>query len=545
MTATGTRTTNSSKLLPSSPSLDEIHRHALVQKNTKQIHHHYHAKFCFHALCRRSNQNVILSPILLVVAGLLARNLYFLQSTTTDIREDFYSVSHLLEDSKTNDTGTNINNQTDLWNDTSLFQEPPIPVPWPIESDGCNAEDGTRPYCQFHNFLIDLSRVNSLSIGGESLVLSDNSNETRSVMGQAEDDEYLHYLHGAFQSFTEQKAVFPTDQDLPTFAYVNDVLNSLQVIDVNDTSTFIWNCTRFFSGTTLFIQRYEYVNLYHTLTDWWNTWTVYRHLQPTEIANVAVIFLDGHPAGNLDPVWTTLFGESLHLRRLDDSNYQAKQTAHLCFERAMLVPPGYISLLWPKQVPEGGLYDPRAHEMMKDFVDFFLSKLKLTHVHKIPGRVVVIDRKPYLAHPRSQLVDDRSLNNLPEVAEVLLQKIPNVTSVLVLQLHNMTFREQVEAVREAEVLVGVHGAGLTHLVFMDDASHVVEFQMNLDFFVHLAQCKSGQVTLHQIPFVSESVPDTFLDEFFLPTFAKIYGLDERIASESDPVTTNVTTEVLQ
>jgi hypothetical protein len=89
----------------------------------------------------------------------------------------------------------------------------------------------------------------------------------------------------------------------------------------------------------------------------------------------------------------------------------------------------------------------------------------------------------------------------------------------------MTFHEQVQAVREAEVLVGVHGAGLTHLVFMDYDSHVVEFEMNLNFFVHLAQCKFGQVTLHQIPFMGTTIPQILLRKHFLPTFAKIYGLD--------------------
>jgi Glycosyltransferase 61 len=528
-------------LPPSSTSLGENHGHTLLQEKSTRIPRH--GEFCVRTLGRRSSHKVFLPAILLVVSVLLARNLSFHQSSVADNQNDFYYVSHMIEDAKTNDTGTNINTENELWNDTSLAHLPLPTVPWPIESDGCNIEDGTRPYCKFHNFLIDLSRVNSVSIGGESLVPSDN-NETRTVMGQAEDDEYLYYLPGAFQSFSARKAVFPIDQYLPSFAYVNDVLNSLQVIDINETPPVDMNCTRFFSGSTLFIQRYEYVNLYHTLTDWWNTWTVYRHLQPAEIANVAVVFLDSHPAGNLDHVWTALFGESVHLRRLDDSNFHTNQTANnLCFERAMLVPPGYISLLWPQPVPDGGLFDPRAHEMMKDFVYFFLDKMRLTHVHKIPGRVVIIDRKPYLAHPRSQLVDDRALNNLPEVADAILQKIPNVTSVLILQLHNMTFREQVEAVREAEVLVGVHGAGLTHLVFMDDASHVVEFQMNLDFFVHLAQCKSGQVTLHQIPFIAESVPESFLDEFFLPTFAKIYGLEERMASESDSITTYVRTKV--
>jgi hypothetical protein len=88
----------------------------------------------------------------------------------------------------------------------------------------------------------------------------------------------------------------------------------------------------------------------------------------------------------------------------------------------------------------------------------------------------------------------------------------------------MTFREQVEAIREAEVVVGNHGAGLSHLVFMDQGSHVIEFQMNnLMFFVHLTECKGGQVTLHQLPDVRSSVSDEYLNTLLLPKFFDIYG----------------------
>ena len=472
---------------------------------------------------------------IVAVALLLGRNLYFYPSTVADdIPEDFYVISYLVTKNITIDNETEI-----IRNIVDRVQQPHLPPPpWPIETDGCYAEDGTRPFCQFHKLLIDLSRVESTSLGGEYLFPDENNNhdnETRYVMGQTEEDEYLAYRPGAFQLFTNRNTTLPTDFAVGTFKYVTNVLNALQIIHANninnntsnnDAPLNEWNCSSYYAGTTLFIQRYEYVNLYHTLTDWWNTWTVYRHFQPHDIANVAVVFLDAHPHGTLDAVWTTLFGTSIHLRRLGQDNVhtqqQQRQNSQLCFERAMLVPPGYISLLWPEEPPMGGMYDSRPNEMMNDFVDFVLHQLNLTHVRKIPGHVVLIDRKPYIAHARSQSVDDRIIHNLPEVADALLQNIPNVTSVRIVQLHDMTFLEQVEAVREAEVLVGVHGAGLTHLVFMDRASHVVEFQMSLNFFVHLAQCKHGQVTLHQIPFLGATVSEFLLHQHFLPTFSKIY-----------------------
>jgi Glycosyltransferase 61 len=92
----------------------------------------------------------------------------------------------------------------------------------------------------------------------------------------------------------------------------------------------------------------------------------------------------------------------------------------------------------------------------------------------------------------------------------------------------MTFREQVKAIREAEVLVGNHGAGLSHLVFMDNNSHVIEFEMNfLRFFNHLSACKQGCVTLHQLPDVRGSISDGYFNNLLLPEFLRIYGIPQQ------------------
>lgn len=408
------------------------------------------------------------------------------------------------------------------------------PPPWPAMTDGCAAEGGIRPYCIFHNLLVDLSRVSSNATGGEPLFAAEGEGQSsKGAMGQSEEDELLAYQPGAFRilaapdnkpflNFTGNSSLY--------FHYVNDVLSSLLVVNVpNESAVTIkdQNCTSYFYGTTLFIKRFEYVNYYHTLTDWWNTWTVYRHLPERDVAHFAVVFLDAHPEGGLDPVWTTLFGKAVHLRRLDDDNLRPRQQERLCFQRALLVPAGYTSHLWPIEPPFGGWGDDRTYEMMNHFVDFVLERFRLTHVRKVPGRVVIIDRKPYVAHPRSLPFDDRSLNNLPDVARKLAAKVPNVTSVRVVQLHNMTFRDQLEAIREAEVLVGSHGAGLSHLIFMDNDSHVIEFEMSsLTFFNHLSACKQGRVTLHQLPDVRGSISQGYLNNLLLPEFFRIYGIDE-------------------
>jgi glycoprotein 2-beta-D-xylosyltransferase len=370
--------------------------------------------------------------------------------------------------------------------------------PYPVRESGCFAEmtySGYRPYCRFRHLRLDPTKVASVAVGGERL---------EEVMGQKEGDEYLSYQPGAFVSL--EKLSLP---DVPRgrFHYLNDVLDTMEDAG-NNANELNATCSSFVPGATLLIQRYEYVNLYHTMTDWWNTWTVYRHLEADQ-KNTRIVFLDAHPAGNLDQVWTTLFGETYRVRK----HFSSKT----CFETALMVPAGYISHLMQWECTKPSLMD--------EFVDFVLEKFDLQSVTKIPGRVVIVDRKPYIAHPRSTMghANDREIRNLEEVAKWIEDTMPEVTSVQILQLHNMTFKEQLLAVREAEILIANHGAGLTHLLFMDTETHVIEFGRALDFFGKLMSWKT-RVSYYELPEVRFEISATYFASTLVPTLSKIYRL---------------------
>ena len=48
----------------------------------------------------------------------------------------------------------------------------------------------------------------------------------------------------------------------------------------------------------------------------------------------------------------------------------------------------------------------------------------------------------------------------------------NGADVHIVRFESMTFAEQLKEVRQASVLIGVHGAGLTHLLFMSPGSYL-------------------------------------------------------------------------
>lgn len=385
-------------------------------------------------------------------------------------------------------------------------------------SGGCNTElmmGGRRPYCRFANLMVDQDKIQSTMKGGEAL---------DQVRGQGEDDEMLTYQRGAFTSFVpslEQIVIPPPDRSM--FYYVNDVLEAFTIVDENAANTTALtgndHCSNTIPGVTLFLQRYEYVNLYHTMTDWFNTWLAYREFGSDNVAGV--VFLDAHPAGSLDDAWTTLFGNTVQ-------RAQRLTATKSCFESAVLVPAGYASQIYAA-ANATRCADP---DLMTQFVDFVLDRFDLQETRTIPGRVVLIDRRPYTAHARSSTntnsstttststTDDRIIENMYAVARSINGLVPEVTSVQVLQLHTMTLRAQIQAVREAHVLIGNHGAGLTQLLFLDKDTYVLEFSRFNKHFVELCQWKE-RVTHYMLPGVKFGIDAEYALFVLLPILGSI------------------------
>jgi hypothetical protein len=102
--------------------------------------------------------------------------------------------------------------------------------------------------------------------------------------------------------------------------------------------------------------------------------------------------------------------------------------------------------------------------------------------------VVVVDRVPYLAHPRTKLkMTQRVVANLKELAMGLPEHFSNMNyttpvTVKVVTLVHDELGDQIKSIREADVLVANHGAGLTHSIFLDESAHVVELSCQNGFF---------------------------------------------------------------
>ena len=128
--------------------------------------------------------------------------------------------------------------------------------------------------------------------------------------------------------------------------------------------------------------------------------------------------------------------------------------------------------------------------MAEEFSDFVLQKYNLQSIQPIRGNVVIIDRQPYISHPRSDVSKFHRQSSNNDVLKSALEKIPSV-KVQIARMETLSFGQQIKLVREAHVLIGIHGAALSHLMFMDKSkSHVLEFSPeSSDFFQYLAEWK--------------------------------------------------------
>ena len=66
-----------------------------------------------------------------------------------------------------------------------------------------------------------------------------------------------------------------------------------------------------------FYCRNEYINLYHTFTEWYNVFLVMNFFNLTR-EHTNILFVDGHPRGHLDYIWGELFNSTLRLGSLTE-----------------------------------------------------------------------------------------------------------------------------------------------------------------------------------------------------------------------------------
>jgi glycoprotein 2-beta-D-xylosyltransferase len=266
-------------------------------------------------------------------------------------------------------------------------------------------------------------------------------------------------------------------------------------------------CSQVVDEPVIFLTRVEYANLFHTTTDWYNTWqaarmfglepsTDYdvvrlggltpesRHMQAKKPRSVTrripahIVFLDGHNAASLDDGWMALFWSINYIKHFDVPQ-------QVCFRRAVFAPFGYHASISAGFIamPASCNESPYIAQFGEDFVRGFAME-PLRQPMCTPGadgkvKVLFVRRVHYMAHPRHNGQIVRRLDNEDDIFQVLssaAEKTGAPFSLLNGVFSSMTLAEQLRMALDSCVIMGAHGAGLSHILFMAPGAHVLELQ---------------------------------------------------------------------
>ncbi|KDO62182.1 hypothetical protein CISIN_1g044414mg [Citrus sinensis] len=334
--------------------------------------------------------------------------------------------------------------------------------------------------CEGGKVKMDNQKI-KMSRGGEKL---------EGVMGRADEEELPTFENGAFQVEGDVKSGFKgrrrkregeklmSDEFIDKYVPQADILKhtmrellgSIRIVDAKEFD----DCDQWVEEPTLLVTRYEYANLFHTMTDWYNA---YISSRVTGLPNRPhVVFVDGHCTTQLEETWDALFSSF---------RYAKNFSGPVCFRHAIFSPLGYENVLFKGLRGDVDCHGATAHDLwqnpddkktarLSEFGEMIRAAFGLQvnrHRTEKPGsghNVLFVRREDYLAHPRHGGKVESRLSNEQEVFDSLQSWASNYLDCKINLVNglfaHMAMKEQVRAIQDASVIIGAHGAGLTHIV---------------------------------------------------------------------------------
>lgn len=326
----------------------------------------------------------------------------------------------------------------------------------------------------------------------ERIRMSKGGEKIEEVIGRGDDDELPIFEPGAFQvAAAEKKAAksvgagSDSGRKLATREFVDkyvadgeilrhtmhQLVDSIEVLQESE-----FKCSEWIEEPTLLLTRFEYANVFHTHTDWYSA---YASARVTGLpSRPHVVFVDGHCKTGLEETWEALFSSVRFAKQF---------TGPVCFRHAVIVPLGYETALF-KGLTESidcqgtsarDLWtNPDDHktarlsefgEMIKAAFGFPVDKQRNPEPTSGDLNVLFIRREDYLAHPRHGGKVESRLSNEQEIFDSVKNWASKNHSDCKIKLVNglfahMAMKDQIKAIQDASVIVGAHGAGLTHMV---------------------------------------------------------------------------------
>ena len=328
---------------------------------------------------------------------------------------------------------------------TQIFrqQQPDLFDLWEDQSMSfCNNKDKGyyNELAYFQDIIMDMNHAHGRH-GGEEIL---------SVLNQPEEDEYYQFSYGFFKIKCQEK---------PNYFFQNNNHNNQWLIGLETLEDDNMKVDYVSPDFTIAITRYEYANIYHTMTDFYNAFLIMEFFNKTQ-SETNILIIDGHPKGALDSVWPALFNSSKRISEHPKTTF-------------------FKTLAWGILGYNSPMMDHYAMELplIEEFRTFFLGTYNTPDSHKMDCdhiNILFIWRHDYLAHPRNPKgTISRKIQNEQELVQTLRDKFPkyNIRGV---QIDLFEMQQQLQFISQTDILIGMHGAGLTHAMFLSKTSALIE-----------------------------------------------------------------------
>ena len=292
--------------------------------------------------------------------------------------------------------------------------------------------------------------------GGEKL---------ESVLGQKEKMEYFSVNQGFFSM------PFCSDGDVRTASGVADKYLKpwAKSIRVGENLTSDDGLPpAYWTGLAITIIRNEYANLYWTLIDIYDVFLL-AHGFLVRPQHLTVILMDAHPQGLLDPLWALVFGKVVRFKEL---------------------PPAvtFKHMVWSMHRSKGPLaHIISAYQLRIPFLDDLRDIIhKRLHIVQSTAsiqnkcatnsslNILFVLRRDYVAHarnPSGKIL--RKVSNEQEILKAVSNAYP-AHLISGLQLDTVSIDDQIRNISHTDILIGVHGAGLAHVIFQQVGRALIE-----------------------------------------------------------------------
>jgi len=249
--------------------------------------------------------------------------------------------------------------------------------------------------------------------------------------------------------------------DLFSREHFQDIFDSYRCWE--DVSAPVWD--EVVEHPVLFVTREgdESRNLFHVATDLLNA------IEASLIVGVArpdveVVILDNAPPSPYDELWPRIIAPRRGVRRVGD--FAGRR---VLFRRAIFSPPGYHSFFFAGVRGENPV--PQRVGLVDAFVGLILRAYGIDPHREPPRsgplRATLVLRRPYQGHRYMA----RRLAN--EEACVAVLRSAGL-AVQAIDFACRPFEEQLRIAAETDILVGIHGAGLTHFLWMPPHGGLLE-----------------------------------------------------------------------